>query len=477
MYVPNWQEACASTFTCTSPGLLNVFGEVITCPANGNITADVWGITTRACEKNCGFDVLRQSVDFTTSAITITTWLLPWLALIAQLPFEAHGWMNILSGCLCVGSPALAAYSLALTAFNRWYIAFKFQRLKSSAATDTRQEHDYMVERVEAAELIFQEVQPSPMRANQRTGELANLIVLNDPHRQNFWKTAAKDLSNTRRGFTYSFLAQVLMAFLAYLISFIAAVHNSLGSTDVGLQFASSSVWSWMFPIVFGSIRVGSQYKAGSVREALRDNMIIPVRDVHGEEPSPTDHPDETYENYALSPFPVEIHRLESTLPPPTWWGFDIRGDERREGSIFNYARIFTWFAFTEHVGGGFKNSINSFRAGAAIPSTTEEAAALCGFRPQQDLIAFTPWSNLPTPAIQHMLAAAFLALFLQWGTTGSAILWPSPYQRLDSAVAQAVTSSTALLLPPPGSCSFSPISSRIHTCKDSSIILISDEA
>jgi hypothetical protein len=46
------------------------------------------------------------------------------------------------------------------------------------------------------------------MRANQRTGELANLIVLNDPHRQNFWKIAAKDLSNTRRGFTYSFLAQ-----------------------------------------------------------------------------------------------------------------------------------------------------------------------------------------------------------------------------------------------------------------------------
>jgi hypothetical protein len=63
-----------------------------------------------------------------------------------------------------------------------------------------------MVERVEAAEFILREVQPSPMRANQRTGELANLIVLND--RQNFWKIAAKDLNNTRRGFTYSFLAQ-----------------------------------------------------------------------------------------------------------------------------------------------------------------------------------------------------------------------------------------------------------------------------
>ncbi|KAJ7886689.1 hypothetical protein B0H13DRAFT_1627864 [Mycena leptocephala] len=427
-YVSNWQETCASTFNCTSAGLLNVLGEAITCPADGKITADVWGITMKACEENCGFDVLRQSVDFTTSAITITTWLLPWLALIAQLPFEAHGWMNILSGCLCVGSPALAAYSIALTVFNRWYISLKFQRLRSSAAKDTLQEYQYMVERVEAAEFILQEVQPSPMRANQRTGELANLIVLNDPHRQNFWKTAAKDLSNTRRGFTYSFLAQVLMAFLAYLISFIAAVHDSLGSPDVGLQFASSSVWSWMFPIVFGSIRVGSQYKAGSVKEALTDNMIIPERDVHGQaryarlqEPSLTDE-DEAHETYPLLPFSVDTRRLESALPPPTWLGFDIRGDERREGSIFNYARIFTWFAFAEHLGRGFENSINSFRAGAAIPSTTEEAAALCGFKPQEDLVAFTAWSELPTPAIQHMLAAAFLALFLQWGTTGSAI-------------------------------------------------------
>jgi hypothetical protein len=65
-----------------------------------------------------------------------------------------------------------------------------------------------MVDRVKAAAFILKEVQQCPMRANQRTGELANLIVLNDPDRQNFWKVARKDLTNTRRGFTYSFGAQ-----------------------------------------------------------------------------------------------------------------------------------------------------------------------------------------------------------------------------------------------------------------------------
>jgi hypothetical protein len=226
----------------------------------------------------------------------------------------------------------------------------------------------------------------------------------------------------------------------------------------------------------------------GSV--ANQSGLIDPSIPVHEEalqvphgstsrlQPSLTDVQEEAHDAYALLQFPVETNgqRLENALPPPTWWGFDIRGDERREGSIFNYARIFTWFAFAEHVGGGFENSINSFRAGAAIPSTTEEAAALCGFRPQQDLIAFTPWSNLPTPAIQHMLAAAFLALFLQWGTTGSAIFvaYSIPAVGLGCRSGSyliygiAATASWLLLV-------FSNLIS--HTCKDSSIILISDEA
>ncbi|KAF8145329.1 hypothetical protein K438DRAFT_1872339, partial [Mycena galopus ATCC 62051] len=31
-------------------------------------------------------------------------------------------------------------------------------------------------------------------------------------------------------------------------------------------------------------------------------------------------------------------------------------------------------------------------------------------------------WANIPSPAFQHIFYAAFLALFLQWGTTGAAL-------------------------------------------------------
>ncbi|KAF8175981.1 hypothetical protein K438DRAFT_1979487 [Mycena galopus ATCC 62051] len=279
-YVPNWQQECASQFNCSSDGLVNILGLAISCPVNSNIseTPGIWGITFEACQAKCGMDKIIQSMNFSSAAVPLTTWLLPWIALIAQLPFEANGWTDLLSACLCVGSPALATYSLALTTFNRNYIAAKFKRLREKAEKDTKQRYDYMVERLDAAAFILQESQQCPLRADQRNGELASLVVL--PDRQHFWRTARKDLTNTRRGFTYSFLAQVILAFASYLISFIAAVHDSLGSPDVGLQFATSSVWSWMFPIVFGYIRVGSQYKAGAIKEALVDNTIIQQRGV-----------------------------------------------------------------------------------------------------------------------------------------------------------------------------------------------------
>ncbi|KAF8145330.1 hypothetical protein K438DRAFT_1991967 [Mycena galopus ATCC 62051] len=137
-----------------------------------------------------------------------------------------------------------------------------------------------MAERAYAADFVLQESHQCPMRADQRTGELASLVVL--PDRQNFWLLAAKDLNNTRRGFTYSFLAQTILAFMSYLITLITAVNSPQGP-DVGLQFSSSSLWLWMFPIIFGYICVGSQCKAGAVKEALVDNPIISQRGVLGD--------------------------------------------------------------------------------------------------------------------------------------------------------------------------------------------------
>jgi hypothetical protein len=130
---------------------------------------------------------------------------------------------------------------------------------------------------------------------------------------------------------------------------------------------------------------------------------------------------DRDSELYALLPLAAGA-QLGRSLPPPRWWAHDVRGDEMREGPMFNYARGFTWFAFAEHVEGGFKTSIERFQEMAAIPLTTEDAAACCGFAPREDLVAFAPYDKLPASAIRHMCYAALVAILLQWGTTGAAI-------------------------------------------------------
>ncbi|KAF9060608.1 hypothetical protein BDP27DRAFT_1339386 [Rhodocollybia butyracea] len=431
--MPDWQTGCACKFNCTSEGLVNILGEAIspTCPANGSLPPDVWGISNRACEQSCGVftqvSTILGSVDFTSSALTMSTWL----ALIAQLPFEANGSINFLSTCLSIGSPALAAYSIALTAFNRQYISIAFRKITEAAQHNSRCR--YMVKRVDAAAFILRETQQCPMRANQRAGELASLIILDDDN--------------------------VLFAFLAYLISFIAAVHDSLG------QPQHRTVWSWMFPIVFGYVRVGSQCKVGTIKKALTDHKFIPERDITGkveyvaqtafsafretlpllpihqrhasgasqsETPSlhtrgvcsgsqvPFPHMSrkgsvdrDSQSDYVLaqqgipklSPNDLE----DSPSPPLTWWGFDVRGDERTEGPIFKYARIFTWFTM------GFPAMLD--------PSTARDAAIRCRLEPE--LRAFIPLSTLHQHLhiIHHMFQAALVALFLQWGTTGAAIL------------------------------------------------------
>ncbi|KAF8145364.1 hypothetical protein K438DRAFT_1630253 [Mycena galopus ATCC 62051] len=317
--------------------------------------------------------------------------------------------MNLLSACLSVGSPALATYSLALTAFNRGYIATNFRRLREMVKRDTHRRYRYMDERISAATFILQESQQCPMRANQRNGELASLIALSD--REQFWKSAAKDLKNTRRGFTYSFLAQVILAFVTYVISFSQIVHDDLGSVNDGLQFASSSVWSWI---------------AQSTMNDTSDIPLLPLLSTatgdQDEEISRTNS-----NSTLLSPVIAisDAPELDHVVTLPTWLGMDVRGDERREGPIFNYARILTWFAFAKHVESGFESAVEEFRAQRPIPTTAQDAAARCRLELHKDLPAFTAWSRIPRAAIQHMFWAGFLALFLQWGTTGAAIfIW-----------------------------------------------------
>ena len=82
-----------------------------------NITEAV-GITYNRCLEWCSS--APGNFNFPTFSRKFTAWLLPWLALISQLPFNGSNSKqdDVLSVLLAVGFPTLAGHSLALTALN-----------------------------------------------------------------------------------------------------------------------------------------------------------------------------------------------------------------------------------------------------------------------------------------------------------------------------------------------------------------------
>ena len=109
------------------------------------------GITYKTCKARCGLG--SESFDWRKFTQSFATWLLPWLALISQLPFGSGNPVDDLVSSqfssslntyhiahpnmfprtvviMSVGSPALAAYSLALTSLGARSVCRRAKRCK-----------------------------------------------------------------------------------------------------------------------------------------------------------------------------------------------------------------------------------------------------------------------------------------------------------------------------------------------------------
>lgn len=173
----------------------------------------------------------------------MTNYFLPWLTLTAQLPFETGDpWSNVMSFCLALGSPSLITFSLTITILNRLWVRQQFARL-TSRTSDWGLFRDYE-HRVQYVQYLLQEAQQVPLRASQEHGWLSSLIVI--PDNANWWKLLKGRLRSTRRGFTASLVAQMALAFVAYLFTVIASFLAYLGDPNTALQIASGSIWIWL---------------------------------------------------------------------------------------------------------------------------------------------------------------------------------------------------------------------------------------
>lgn len=184
---------------------------------------------------------------------------------------------------MAVGSPALITYSLTLTILNRIWIRQKFRTLLKKVETVPKDFRQDLGERIRAAQYVLQESQQVPMRVSQEDGWLSSLIALDKNHA--WWMRAKKDLENTRRGYTFSLLAQIGWAFLAYTLTIAISLNSAPLGSGIGdgvLLTAGGGIWIWMIPVILGWIMCGTQARACSITDAINDKNHHAFR-VNGE--------------------------------------------------------------------------------------------------------------------------------------------------------------------------------------------------
>ncbi|MCJ1439391.1 hypothetical protein MMC27_008785 [Xylographa pallens] len=118
---------------------------------------------------------------------------------------------------------------------------------------------------------------------------------------------------------------------------------------------------------------------------------------------------------------------------------FNIRGDEKRRGPAFNYARTFTYCHLIRTVTQALQTTIDNicdqktcsgehefqeqdYRTGLLGNGACTEA--YCGLdRPDREIYAYPEWSEIPSEIWIGIGFSAMVALILQWGTTGAALM------------------------------------------------------
>ena len=264
----------------------------------------------------------------------------------------------------------------------------------------------------------------------------------------------------------FAFVAQIL----AIIIFFSVTDANNTG----GLGVTINSIWTWMIPICLGWVWVGSQTSHSGIRDALKNasqnhlgQPVAGIRDRTGDEKRAQYHEEEDLELQALPGNPptaqdedgFELQALQGNPPavqdeegleqqalmgnPPArpWLFADVAGDAIEPGPIHNYARLWTHMTVARDVVKAFRlMNIRLESRGLANRSVKGEPwnngdhdANLVGGDAQQ-MAAFIGLENngedmplysarLPPGAMTRMFLAAFMSLFVQWGTTGSAIV------------------------------------------------------
>jgi hypothetical protein len=325
---------------------------------------------------------------------------------VSQLPFGANDKLdNFASVLLAVGSPTLAAYSLALTVLNGRWIARHFA--------------GYNYSNIRYAVQVLSSLQQSPLTITKGS-LLTSLVVL--PENDEWWHELVIWLNFTHT-WSVSAVTSIAWVIIAYTFTLINSfsVHSTISLDWIG------SLWLWLLPIVVGWLQLSPKCDSMRLRQAIeRANKIAYVATASGVPVLAST----VSMQYAIS------------LSPPT--DDVVRSDEQCTAPIYNYSRFFSWTLAVEEVCEVFRAvshrahihcSVNSdidwetsekYPAPANRMGTLSEVDAYCVPVGEPVAAPRSPWGHA---VWSRFFLASLLALSLQWGTVGSAIVaaWFTP--------------------------------------------------
>ena len=362
-------------------------------------------ITYDLCVSQCGAG--QEPFQWSVFAQQFSSWLLPWLALISQLPFGANNKLNNFeSMLLTLGSPTLAAYSLILTVLNGRWIDQLFL--------------NYRYPNVENAVRILSSLQQSALRVDTDNVLLASLIML--PQNDKWWEELViwLDFTHTWSRSAVASIAWVIIAYIFTIVDYFSQDLQSLNASGEGVG-SLGTLWLWLLPIVIGWLQLSPKCDLTRLRQAVdRANSIAYVAN----QASPPIIAQKNSRKHAISIKRTELDeaRLDECSTPP----------------IYNYARFLPWVRSVlvvsdtfsiicerddhhDPVVTGTKWQDRNFEGGDTLTALQVQNYSL----PRTGSVFGYPrhkW-GLDSSALFHMFLASALALTLQWGMTGAAVI------------------------------------------------------
>ncbi|KAG2157264.1 hypothetical protein DEU56DRAFT_896932 [Suillus clintonianus] len=383
-------------------GLLNGNGDPVS-----NID-DATAISYSMCTSFCG---TRQDFYMSVFSQDFSSWLLPYLALISQLPFGAQYRLdNLMSAVLTIGSPVLSGYSLFITLLNSRWINRRF-----SQAVDYPNSH--------LALSIVSNLQQVPLRLHSDRTRFPSLVVL--PENDTWWKHFSELVNYTHM---WSIASAISIAWV--VVAYILSIANS--QSDVYTNFAqaggeaTSSMWLWLIPIVVGWLQLSPKC------DFNRLQLAYDLADRHGMRTQMEDAPTGTPPASAQGALIITAQE-EDVMSP----------DELLTPPVFNYSRSLQWAYTAETIFLVYKAASEKAKSRTPVNFGSEwvESDDFKSIHPSnrrgslQEITAYcaqpvrTCRSHWAPGVFTRMALASCASLALQWGTAGGAFIveWFTP--------------------------------------------------